>query len=47
MERTTRMIFENGRTFSMWLGGSKYLWTCEPENVKALLISKAEDFEIM
>jgi cytochrome P450 len=46
METSTRLLEENGGTFCMSIGGSKPVWTLEPENAKAILVSKAEDFDI-
>lgn len=46
METSNRLLEENGGTFCMKLGGAKPVWTLEPENVKAILVSKAEDFDI-
>jgi cytochrome P450 len=46
METSARLIEENGGTFCMSIGGGKPVWTREPENVKAILVSKEEDFDI-
>jgi cytochrome P450 len=46
METSTRMLEENGGTFCMSIGGGTLIWTRDPENVKAILVSKAEDFDI-
>jgi cytochrome P450 len=46
MEQSTRLLEEYGGTFCMSIGGGKPVWTREPENVKAMLASKSEDFDI-
>jgi cytochrome P450 len=46
MDTFTKWHEENGGTFCMRIGGGKPVWTREPENVKAVLSSKAEDFDI-
>lgn len=46
METSTKLLEENAGTFSMSIGGGTPIWTRAPENVKAILSSKAEDFDL-
>lgn len=46
METTTRLLAEHGGTFSMRAGGGVGIWTCDLENVKAILSSKTDDFDL-
>jgi cytochrome P450 len=46
MDTSAELLEEYGGTFCMGMGGGKPVWTREPENVKTMLTSRAEDFDI-
>jgi cytochrome P450 len=46
LERTAQLLRENGRTFSLRYAGNTVIWTAEAENIKAMLATKFEDFEL-
>lgn len=46
LQQSTRLFDENGPTFSFRVMGRTVIWTRDPQNIKAMLATQADDFEL-